>query len=280
MKVFVSMDLEGLAGIASWSEVAPKISKEVAELVEEHVKAVLRGIEESGVSVDQVLIADSHAAGDNIPYAITRDCTNVSVVRGALRRNYMMSGLDGSFDRVIFLGYHAGVGTLNAVMDHTYSGSIVQNIWINNMKMNEALINAGFAGHFDVPLALVVGDSSLKRELEDAGLNSLHYVVTKEGLSRYAAVMKPLKVVLEEIRIETALSMKCSRSELPVVKYETPVQLKMELKDTSFADGMSLMPGVKRLDGRTIVFESDDYEVVFNALLAALYIGYSIKGMK
>jgi len=111
MKVFVSMDLEGLAGIASWSEVAPKISKEVAELVEEH--------------------------GDNIPYAITRDCTNVSVVRGALRRNYMMSGLDGSFDRVIFLGYHAGVGTLNAVMDHTYSGSIVQNIWINNMKMNE-----------------------------------------------------------------------------------------------------------------------------------------------
>jgi len=68
MKVFVSMDLEGLAGIASWSEVAPKISKEVAELVEEHVKAVLRGIEESGVSVDQVLIADSHAAGDNIPY--------------------------------------------------------------------------------------------------------------------------------------------------------------------------------------------------------------------
>jgi len=54
----------------------------------------------------------------------------------------------------------------------------------------------------------------------------------------------------------------------------------MELKDTSFADGMSLMPGVKRLDGRTIVFESDDYEVVFNALLAALYIGYSIKGMK
>jgi len=185
MKVFVSMDLEGLAGIASWSEVAPKISKEVAELVEEHVKAV----------------------GDNIPYAITRDCTNVSVVRGALRRNYMMSGLDGSFDRVIFLGYHAGVGTLNAVMDHTYSGSIVQNIWINNMKMNEALINA------DVPLALVVGDSSLKRELEDAGLNSLHYVVTKEGLSRYAAVMKPLRVVLEEIRAETALSMKRSRSE-------------------------------------------------------------------
>ncbi|MEJ5228761.1 MAG: M55 family metallopeptidase [Pseudothermotoga sp.] len=278
MKIYVSVDMEGLAGISTWSEVTPKQSKESFELLYEHLRALLEGLFETG-KVEYVMISDSHGAGDNIPYRITDEFERIEIVHGLLRRDFMMTGLDSTFDRVIFLGYHAGVGTKYGIMDHTYSSSAIHNIWINGVRMNETLINAGFAGYHNVPLALVVGDDALREELKGSLTGNYLYVTTKQAVGRFSAIMRPKTVVMREIRDAATRVVSMKRDELALVKFTAPIELKIELKDTSFADAVELMPDLKRIDARTVSFCHDDYGVVFNALMAIVYIVSAVKNI-
>ncbi|WP_041081979.1 M55 family metallopeptidase [Thermotoga profunda] len=276
MKVYVSVDMEGLAGISMWSEVTPRQSKESFEILYEHLKALLQGLFESG-KVDYVLISDSHAAGDNIYYKITEEFENVEIAHGSLRKDFMMIGLDKSFDRVIFLGYHAGVGAKYGIMDHTYSSSVIHNFWINGQRMNEAIINAAFAGYHGVPLALVIGDNTLQKELQQSLKGEYLYVVTKESTGRFSAIMKPKSLVMRQIKEAAQRAVQIEKSKLPIVKFTPPIEMKIELKDTSFADAAELMPGLERLDSRTVVFKGDDYSVVFNAIMAIVFLAKAVK---
>lgn len=271
MKIYVSVDMEGLAGIATWGEVDTS-KKEASEVLYEHLKALLEGIFSSNVDVEQVLISDSHGSGTAIPYRICEEFDNVSLVRGPFRRDYMMSGLDNTFDRVIFLGYHAGIGARNAIMDHTYSSSLIHNLWINGKRMNEALINAAFAGYHGVPICLVIGDHALVEELKEEFRGSWLSVETKRGLGRYAAIMKPKRQLFEEIKSAASQAVKIPRDELAFFKFDAPIELKVELKDTVYADQAELIPGVERIDGRTVRFVHEDYSVVFNAIMAMVYV--------
>ncbi|MCS7175963.1 M55 family metallopeptidase [Pseudothermotoga sp.] len=276
MKVYISVDMEGLAGIATWSEVDTG-KKESSEVLYEHLKPLLEGLFSSGVKIEHVLISDSHGDGTAIPYKICEEFDRVSLVHGPIRKNYMMSGLDGSFDRVIFLGYHAGIGTKNGIMDHTYSSSLIHNIWINKKRMNEALINAAFAAHHGVPVCMIVGDEALEKELKGELVGKYLFVGTKTGLGRYAAVMKPKKQLFESIRNTASQAAGIPRDELPLYKFDSPVELMIEMKDTVYADLAELIPGIERLDGRTIRFVHNEYPVVFNTIMAIVYVAMAGK---
>lgn len=276
MKVYISVDMEGLAGIATWSEVDTG-KKESSEVLYEHLKPLLEGLFSSGVKIEHVLISDSHGDGTAIPYKICEEFDRVSLVHGPIRKNYMMSGLDRSFDRVIFLGYHAGIGTKNGIMDHTYSSSLIHNIWINKKRMNEALINAAFAAHHGVPVCMIVGDEALEKELKGELVGKYLFVGTKTGLGRYAAVMKPKKQLFESIRNTASQAAGIPRDELPLYKFDSPVELMIEMKDTVYADLAELIPGIERLDGRTIRFVHNEYPVVFNTIMAIVYVAMAGK---
>jgi D-aminopeptidase len=235
MRIYISVDMEGLAGIATWGEVDTS-KKEASEVLHEHLRALLEGLFSSGVEIEHVLICDAHGSGTAIPYRICEEFDNVSLVHGPIRKDYMMSGLDATFDRVIFLGYHAGIGTKNAIMDHTYSSSLIHNVWINGKRMNEALINAAFAAHHNVPVCLVVGDGALGEELKREFRGKWLFVDTKMGLGRYAAIMKPKKRLFGEMKRAAAEAVKIPRNELVLYGFDTPVELKVEMKDTVYAD--------------------------------------------
>jgi len=270
-KVFISFDFEGLAGVTSWSDVdkrSPDFKKDYAV---EQLRALLEGLGDA-----EVLLVDSHASGDNIPWEITDEFSNVALVTGGVRKNYMMYGLDDTFDVVIFFGYHAGVGTLESNMDHTYSSTSIHNIWINGIHMNEALINAGYAGIFDVPVAMLVGDDKAVWQTK-AHIPNAVYVETKRAIGRHSAVMKPRRSLLEEIK-QAAQNVKNSvRENFRVFKFNPPVELVVEFSDTLRADLVSSMPLVERIDGRKVRLVHERYDVIFEALLAMTYICVSAK---
>jgi len=276
MRIYISVDMEGLAGIATWGEVDTS-KKEASEVLHEHLRALLDGLFSSGVEIEHVLICDAHGSGTAIPYRICEEFDNVSLVHGPIRKDYMMSGLDATFDRVIFLGYHAGIGTKNAIMDHTYSSSLIHNVWINGKRMNEALINAAFAAHHNVPVCLVVGDGALGEELKREFRGKWLFVDTKMGLGRYAAIMKPKKRLFGEMKRAAAEAVKIPRNELVLYGFDTPVELKVEMKDTVYADLAELIPGIERIDGRTVRFVHNDYSVVFNTIMAIVYVAMAAR---
>lgn len=265
-RIFISFDFEGLAGITSWNDVSKESRDYKRQTMLVQLRAFLEGLKDC-----DVLLVDSHASGDNIPWEITDEFPNVQLVSGGVRNYYMMYGIDESFDFAVFFGYHAGVGSMKANMDHTYSSSSIHNIWINGIEVNEALINAAFAGVYNVPIACVVGDDKVVHQTR-AYIPKALYLSTKQSIARHSAVMKPMSVVIKELKdVAKALS-QSSKDVFDVFKFESPVEMVVEFSDTLRTDLVSSMPLVERIDGRKVRIVNDDYKVVFEALRAMIYI--------
>lgn len=266
IKIYVSFDFEGLGGISQWDDV----TKDNKDYKQKYAVIQLKTLFEQ-LRDHEVVISDSHDKGNNIPWEITNDYPNVKLISGGIRKYYMMSGIDESFDRMIFFGYHSGVGEIYSTMDHTYSSSCIHNIWINGKKMSETLINAAYGGVFDVPLAMVVGDDKLKMQLAPY-FNKIYYIETKKSLGRYAAQFKPMKILLEEISSTTKLMLSKAKEYFEIFKFDKPIEMIVELSDTSKADMVESMPLIERIDGRKVKLLSDEYKMIFEALLAITYI--------
>ncbi|ABR31761.1 peptidase M55 [Thermosipho melanesiensis] len=268
MKIYVSVDFEGLGGITQWSDVVHGVRYKQNILIEQ-LESFLDAVGEN-----YVLVSDSHAMGDNILWDITRKYDNVEIISGNFRKNYMMTGLDETFDRVVFFGYHAGIGTRYAVMDHTYSSSSIFNVWINGKLMNEALINAAYAGIFNVPVAMIVGDDKLKGQVK---LKNLFYVETKTSLGRFSAKHRSMKKVINDIKETTKKMLEIPKEEFEIFKFDTPVELVVELSDTARADLIEMIPLVERFDGRKVRVVHEDYKVIFDAILSIAYMASIVK---
>ncbi|NUU96573.1 peptidase M55 [Marinitoga sp. 1135] len=270
MKIYISFDFEGLAGVNHWNDVSKgRDYKQNYAMIQ--LRAMLEELKEH-----EVVISDSHAMGDNILWSVTDEFPNVELISGGIRKYYMMAGLDSTFDRMIFFGYHAGVGTRYATMDHTYSSSSIHNVWINGVRVNETLINAAYGSLYNVPLAMVVGDDKLGEELKEH-YNKLVYVSTKESLGRFSAKFKPMKKLIEEIKNATRKMLSMKKEDFELFKFESPVEMIVEFSDTLRADMVESMPLVERIDGRKVKLVSEDYSTIFEGLLAMTYITMAAK---
>lgn len=142
LKIYISTDIEGLAGIVDFSQ--EDEDREIfRDLYNQQIEWVLQGIQQSNRNdeVTDILIADSHAKGLNLDYNRLSDCDErVSLISGWPREDYMMSKLDSTFDQVFFVGYHSGIGKEHGNMDHGYSARSAYKIWINGeYKMKQQL---------------------------------------------------------------------------------------------------------------------------------------------
>lgn len=268
MKIYISVDMEGMPGTFNWDhEKADRAS--VRKYMQDHVscaiEAILSGKEEH--LIDEIVIADSHSHGDNLYYEITDLDSRITLISGDPRPCYMMPGFSGEYAMVFLLGYHAATGAIKGNMDHTYSNSRIQRIWINEVPMSECLINAAYAGYFGVPVALVSGDLALQQELK-LHMPWVEYVCTKEGISKFAA--KNYSRLLVREQLQEAVRKVLSRKDIPNLTYTAPLNLKIEFHSTAMADMACLMPNVQRLDGKTVSYQEEDYAVLFDAIMALI----------
>lgn len=270
MKIYISLDMEGIPGTFNWAQERENRA-EVKALMTEHLKTVIESIKDSRQNhlIDEICLADSHANGDNIDYNITKLDERINLISGSPRPQYMMPAFSAEFDRVFLIGYHAGTGAFQGNMDHTYSNRRIHKIWLNNKPMNEALINAAYAGFYGVPVTLITGDKTLAEEiLTEVAMPWVNFVVTKEAIAKFAAKNYSAVQVTNKTIEAVQKALAKEKSEYPLYKFEPPIMLKIEFASTSMADVACLMPYVKRIDGRTIEFEEDNYAVMFEAIMA------------
>jgi D-amino peptidase len=266
MKLYISIDMEGMPGTFNWDQEKTDraaVRRNMQEHVNDAIVAILNSKENN--QIDEIVIADSHSGGDNLDYCITAQDARIALISGGPRPAYMMPGFDSSYSMVFFLGYHAGTGTLKGNMDHTYSNSRIQKIWINGIRMNEAMINAAYAGYHGVPVALISGDKALAQELKEP-MPWLDYVCTKEAVAKFAA--KNYSSALVKPLLEKAVQNSLAKQNIPLYTFSKPITLKIEFHSTAMADVACLMPYTKRLDGRTVEYIDDDYGIIFEAIMA------------
>lgn len=276
MKLYISTDVEGIAGIVDF-DMEQEDTKAFRELYNQQLEWVLEGIQKSKKNdeVTDILISDSHAKGNNLSYNRLSDFDDrVSMINGWPREDYMMSCLDSSFDQVFFVGYHAGIGKEHGNMDHGYSARSAYKIWINGYYQNETTINAAYATEVGVPVTLIVGDSGLKEQLyDDKMFDSPRYVATKKALARFAALSFPRKEVHTDTVHAVQEVLENPKKFNGFLNYKFPAELKMQVYNTAQADALEQMPGVQRIDGRTVKATMPDMKTLMNGILAMVAIG-------
>lgn len=274
----MSLDMEGIAGTFTWTQ-EENNRTEVRKCMSQQVEWVLDGICKSRINnkVDEIVIADSHSAGDSLLYEITSIDDRLHLISGFPRPKYMMPAFDNSYNIVFFVGYHGGIGTLKSNMDHSYSQRF-HKIWIQDKLMNESLLNAAYAGYYNVPVGLVIGDDSLKNQLiEKDAIPWVKYVITKYSLSRFAVKSRPFNVVKLETIAAVKNLLNSKINDIPLFKFKSPVKLRIELQTASMADVISTIPDIKRIDGVTVELIHDDYGEIFDAIDAVAGLAGSVK---
>lgn len=272
MKVFISADMEGTAGVTDADqcrEGRPDYTR-FRRLMTEEVNAAILGALEGGAK--EIVVNDSHATMRNL--LIEELHPQAQLISGRPKPYSMMQGIDASFDAVFFTGYHAAAGTQNAILDHTYSSAAVRQLKLGNLVVGEAGLNAALAGHFKVPVALVTGDATAVQQVKKL-IPHVEPVAVKEPIGRLAARSYQPVEARRRIKEGAAKALKRARDVKPFAVAK-PVTIEVEWVATSMADLCMLIPGMTRVGPRATAFKAKDVEQAFTVWIAGLVMARSL----
>jgi D-amino peptidase len=266
MKVFLSSDMEGTAGVVDWAQCVGDGPEAVAgrRLLLAEVNAAIEGAVAGGAT--EIVVNDSHSTMRNLPPdALAGEASYIS---GSHKPLYMMQGLDGSFDAVLFVSYHGSIGA-PAGLSHTYNPRAVMEARLDGVVTGEAGINALVAAHYGVPVVLVTGDRVACEETE-ALIPGVHSAVVKEPVSRIAAhSLHPARAcALIRDTAEQAVQAAASASPPPL----SQAVLEVDVRTTDIAEAASWARGVERTGPRQLRYRGDDPLATFRSFCASILL--------
>jgi D-amino peptidase len=272
VKVFVSVDMEGVSGLTDPDEMRAggRGYERGCELMTGDANAAIGGAFEAGA--EGVVVVDSHGSTKNLRAdLIDERCT---LIRGPYRPLRMGQGLGPSVAAAMFVGYHARAGIPHGVLNHTWMGYEIQNLYLNGDVCGEIKLIAGLAGSMGVPVALVTGDEAACAEAREV-LGDVETVAVKAGLDRYSAEVLPPDRAQALIREAAARALR-GVDRLRPHEVPAPYTLGIDWATSSMAESCAMIPGVKRAGGRSVEYTSDDYGQIMAVLGIMAMIGGSV----
>jgi D-amino peptidase len=256
VKLLIAVDMEGISGVVSWDQVTPDSTEwqRFRRIMTNEVNAAIQGAMLEGV--DEVIVTDGHWRGDNI--VIENLDQRARLNCGGPSQFAMVQAVDQGVDFAFFIGYHARMGSKHAILDHTWSSTIVANIWLNGNLVGETGLNAALCAHFNVPVILLTGDQAVTLEAREL-IPGIEIVEVKKANSRFSAdCLHPAithNMILEAAK-DAVKKYKAGNTPLPL-KFETPILVEIEFRSSDMADKVEIMPGIIRIDGRKIRFSCE-----------------------
>jgi len=253
LKVYISVDMEGIAGIVANSQTGPGGHDYgwARRLMTAEANAAIAAAFDAGAT--EVVVNDSHGPQTNMhPDELDR---RASLITGQPKPMGMTQGLDSTFQAAMYIGYHAHGSEAASVLGHTYSGAL-KHVRVNGQEVGEYGLNGMVAGHFGVPVVLISGDDKIAAEAQ-AFFPGIEAVVVKQGIAMTAArTLHP-----EEARTRIAAGVKAAlgrRASIRPVRLTTPITLEIELSQMAYADAAAIIPGMVRVNGLTVRYVAPD----------------------
>jgi D-amino peptidase len=242
MKIFISSDMEGTAGVVDWEHVVAggALYPYYCELLTNEINAAIDGALRAGAT--EFLVNDSHSKMANLrPSALAGSARYLS---GRLKPMYMMEGLNETFDAVFFISYHGSMGSRASTLSHSYFPSAFAQVKINDVVAGEAGINALVAKAYGVPVVLITGDAVTAAEIAPFS-PGIHAAVVKESVSRFAANSLHPEVACHLIR-EKAFAATSSLASASQGAITTPITMNIDFRTSDYADLAARVAGVTR----------------------------------
>ncbi len=251
MKVFISADIEGVAGVVVPAQGQPGNPEyeRARRLMTAEVSAAVAGAFDGGAN--SVLVNDGHGPQLNlIPDLLD---PRAELLLGRPKPAGMCAGLDTDFDAVFFTGYHSGAGR-HGVLSHTVNGFAFAGIRVNGTDCAEATLYGAYAGSLGVPVALLSGDDQLMAQCAGK-FPGAQAVVVKHAVGHRAARSLSPQRACAAIRAGAAKSIQGLQLCYPA-RIEGPYRLEMDLNTVAIADLAAIIPAAERLGPWTVAFSA------------------------
>jgi len=265
MKILVSTDIEGVAGVYHAEQTRPgngEYERARAWMTAE-ADAAVRGAFAGGAT--EVLVNDSHGAFRNL--LADRLDPRARLVQGKPRYLSMMSGLEEGCDAVCLIGYHSRAQG-RGILAHTISSFAFARIWVNDMELGEAGLYGALAGERGVPVIMASGDDVFIDEHRPL-FPHVQWVQTKVAHGQGSGVsLSPAascaaieaaaqQAVAAHVLIGGATTL--AQHDCPQaapLRLTAPMRCRIQTQGSAFADLFCMWPALTRVDGVTVQFEA------------------------
>jgi len=272
MNVLISVDIEGIAGVFHPEQTRPgngEYERARRQMTEE-ANAVIRGALAGGAQ--EIVVNDSHGTFRNLLPDLLHPAARM--VLGKPRVLGMMSGVEGSIDAVMMVGYHSRSQT-RGILAHTINSFAFSRVAFNGVELGEAGIYGALAGEHGVPVIFGSGDDAFVEETQPlfpharfAEIKKAHGANSGDSLSQQQAC-----VLLEKTAQE---AVQAARSkQMPKYRIEVPLTCRLQVQTTALTDLFCQLPIVERVDAVTLKFDAPTVEFavrVLNSLSAMSFM--------
>ncbi len=275
MRIYLSVDMEGITGVAVGKHVRPgeKEYDRFRKLMTQDANAAIEGALAGGAT--DIVVSDGHGPMTNV--LIEELHPSARLMSGSNKILGQMEGIDKGFGAAFFVGYHQREGGGDGILNHTLLGRIVYEVRVNGDAVDEAAINAGLAGAFNVPVALVTGDSAVCADAQNR-LPSVTVAPVKEALDRVLGLSLTPERAHALIRDRAKAAIEAVRAgRVQPYRVKTPVTFEVDFKRTTCAHMNTLFPGIERRGPRTIAVTDSDYVRAFKLFWGSLIVGMAVE---
>lgn len=270
MRVLVSVDMEGIAGVVDGEDVRPghsEYERNRRQLTAE-ASAAVRGVHTSEPGAE-VLVTEAHAGFRNLlPELLDRRAV---LLRGKPKPYGMMAGLADSVDAVLCIGYHGKASTPGSVLAHTINGGVVADVRCDGRSLGELGLNTALAAHSGAPVVLVSGDDTVAAEAAEVA-PGMHAVVVKQALGSRAATLLHPDEACERIEAEVPLAL-ADRDAVRPVRFDGQVLVEVDVLTPSMTERAQLVPGVELKDGCTLRYAAPDFVTAYQVIQLITVLG-------
>ena len=250
VKVYISVDMEGIGGVVSSEQLGPAgfEYQRARKFMTDETLAAIQGAREGGAT--EIVVSDSHGNGQNILIDELPD--DVTIIRSWPRPLMMMEGIDSTFAAAVFIGYHTSTANVSGVRAHTMSSATLTGVQLNGVEVPEGGMNAAIAGHFGVPVVAVTGDDAAVEEVRKF-TGPVEGAVVKRAISFHSAATMTPKAAQALIRQRVKAGVEKRAAARPYV-LRGEVTLDMSFKNYRAAEILAYLPIVKRTASHSIRF--------------------------
>ena len=264
MKVYISVDIEGITGVTSWdeTELGNDRHRIAAEQMKKETMAACRGALDAGAT--EIWVKDSHDSGRNMWGEDFPD--EVKFVRGWMcSPDSMVAGIDESFDAALCVGYHSEGGVGCNPLAHTMSSQDLYWIKINGELVSELEFHTYVCAKYGVPMVFVSGDEGLCQKAERV-IPGIRTVAAKIGVGN-ATVNRNPRLVCEDIRKTVKEALLAKHEETMPVNQK--LVLEVCFRQHGAAKQAAYYPGAAQTDAFTVKYETDN---ISDMLIAFMFM--------
>ncbi|WP_049754099.1 M55 family metallopeptidase [Heliomicrobium modesticaldum] len=272
MRVYISVDLEGVAGVVSPAQlVSGTAYEEARRWMTAEVAAAVRGAQSAGAR--QVVVNDAHEAMTNL--RLEDLPPGIEVISGKPKALGMMCAIDAGWDLAFLLGCHARQGS-GGLLSHSYSATTITRVQLNGREVGELGMNIALAHSCNVPVRLVTGDAAAVAEALEL-FPGLRTVAVKRAYGRQSARTLTPGEACSRIEAAAREAVASRQSdEKRAWQPQQPYTLAVDFVSPVMADAVSYMPLTRRESPCRIVMEQAELAVLFRAFQAMLTIAGAV----